>query len=106
MSNTKKHTPGPWKVSPLLSASENHRGFHIISPDGWRLAQVQPYDEDGVQGGANAQLIAAAPELLEALEAALAWYMDTPEFIHGDDSMPMDTFNEAHDAIAKARGQA
>ena len=61
-------TPGPWIVSSLLSGSENHRGFRIMSGDNsWALATVQPGDEDGNLGRANAHLIAAAPDLLAAL---------------------------------------
>jgi hypothetical protein len=68
MSET-KHTPGPWDYSAKLSASENHRGFRIWEHgDSWVLADVMPMDEDGKQGEANARLIAAAPELLEALQ--------------------------------------
>jgi hypothetical protein len=33
----------------------------------WLLAQVMPLDSNGIAGGANARLIASAPELLEAL---------------------------------------
>ena len=65
---TTKHTQGPWVYTPLLSGSENHKGYHITAIDGnWSHAAVQPGDEDGRLGRANAQLIAAAPELLEAL---------------------------------------
>jgi hypothetical protein len=65
-----KHTPGPWHFHAKLSGSENHRGYRVYGPgaDGWILAEVIPVDEDGIEGGANARLIASAPELLEALE--------------------------------------
>lgn len=62
-----KHTPGPWAHSARLSASENHRGFDIYAA-GWSLATVQPGDEDGELGTANARLIASAPEMLAALK--------------------------------------
>lgn len=64
---TTEHTPGPWQYTAKLSASENHRGFHILDTDGWALGFVQPGDEDGNLGGANARLMAAAPELAGAL---------------------------------------
>ena len=54
---TQKHTPGPW--SALRYAGE------ISGPDGEMIAPR-------VFGSANARLIAAAPELLEALEAVVA----------------------------------
>jgi hypothetical protein len=66
------HTPGPWEFVPKITASENHKGFFIraekVTRNGkWALAEVQPGDEDGNLGEANARLIAAAPDLLAAL---------------------------------------
>ena len=64
-----KHTPGPWKYGSKLTFSENHRGFSVWQiHHGWALASVQPADADGNEGEANARLIAAAPDLLEALK--------------------------------------
>src|SRR5574337_1971996 len=65
-------TPGPWQYASKLTASENHRGFFVRAPNRhgmWALAEVLPGDEDGILGEANARLIAAAPELYEALRA-------------------------------------
>ena len=63
-----KHTPGDWQVLTRLSGSENHKGYRIVNSerDSWFIADVSPIDEDGIEGGANAKLIAAAPDLLEA----------------------------------------
>ena len=71
---TAKHTPGPWvvgygKTRELVGAylavgldcSPDWKPVALISPE----ASVSPGDE------ANARLIAAAPELLEALEGVL-----------------------------------
>ena len=71
------HTPGPWVHIAKLTASENHKGFFIRAQKAarnglWALADVQPGDENGNLGEANARLIAVAPELLEALRAAYA----------------------------------
>lgn len=82
-----KPTPGPWSFNAKLSASENHRGFTIRSDAGWVLADVIPVDEGGVEGKANARLIAAAPDLLEAVRGLL-------------DALPSAT---THPAIAAAR---
>lgn len=70
------HTPGPWEFVAKLSASENHKGFFVraekVTKNGkWALAVVQPGDEDGVLGQANARLIAVAPELLAFAEFVL-----------------------------------
>jgi hypothetical protein len=69
-------TPTPWNSQERLSASENHRGYSIISPGGWYVAIVQPIDTDGITGGLNAAYIAAAcnaaPELLAEVDRLTA----------------------------------
>jgi hypothetical protein len=59
------HTPGLWQVSP-----EDPRGCCVIAKGGPTIADVGPV----VRGDwkANASLIAAAPELLEALRSCLS----------------------------------
>lgn len=68
-----KHTPGPWHY-------RTHDGSigSIDAADGTAVAQafqVNPISVDLTQASrvANAKLIAAAPELLEALKEALPW---------------------------------
>lgn len=61
---TTKHTPGPWAV---------RYDYVVQAPsfdDGRLVPVAQPYgvNSDGTDLFANARLIAAAPELLEALE--------------------------------------
>ena len=58
---TDKHTPGPWKVITL-------DGHTYINPDrdSGEYALIARIQQNGNQ--ANARLIAAAPELLKALE--------------------------------------
>lgn len=70
--NELKASPGPWEYVAKLSPSENHRGFFIRAEKAtrngkWALAEVQPGDEDGKLGKANAALIAAAPAMYEEL---------------------------------------
>ena len=52
-----KHTPGPWKVE--------HGGVNSFDVwlEGWKVPKL-------TENEANAQLIAAAPDMLEALEMA------------------------------------
>lgn len=52
-----------------------------------------------IAGQANARLIAAAPELLEALEYAI-------DSLGGEFALPADVRRMAKDAIAKARGES
>ena len=95
-----QHTPGPWKINKKYSFSvetlSDGQGINIIAecsdPDGIRSA-----GEDS----ANAKLIAAAPDLLAALEAIIK--MIGPYAGQGR----MDTeISAARAAIAKARGEA
>jgi len=65
----KKHTPAPWKI-------ERDRGdgkvIAISNPgDGWERLYVEVCSDDCDRevAQANARLIAAAPDLLEALKA-------------------------------------
>lgn len=98
-------TPGPWVYVPKLSASENHKGFFVRAEKStnngyWALADVQPGDEDGRVGEANARLIAAAPELLAALQAIVALDVgDKPALWHFAEE-----FDAARAAITKATG--
>lgn len=60
-----KHTPGPWKCYPVSSkVSYNNRTFEIHG------FETDQYVRDVLptEVAANAQLIASAPELLEALK--------------------------------------
>jgi len=96
MTYTTQHTPGPWEASQYSQWA--------ISSDNGHIAKV--YGADGThqtpeQARANAHLIAAAPELLAALEAAKA-YMEDP-YPDGDDLSHVLT--RAGAAIAKARGE-
>jgi hypothetical protein len=97
------HTPAPWEVFEKLTSSENHRGYMIRAKYGrsmWAFADVQPGDEDGILGGANARLIAAAPELLEALQRLIGTGLDQATH-HAIKSDPNHYVNVA---IAKATG--
>lgn len=55
-----------------------------------------------IRGELNGDLIAAAPDLLAALDGILQWWMESD----GGDDMPTDLFDRGHAAIAKAKGGA
>ena len=61
-----KHTPGPWLVTedPIY-------GARIDAPGSFCVAKTIPNDMPIKQKLANARLIAAAPDLLDACRAAL-----------------------------------
>lgn len=98
----KPATAGGWRHTVRLSASENHRGFQVWAADGSLIAEVMPRDEDGKEGKANAQQIAAAPQLLAALQEALPFVNNGT---HPDDARDLTTVTgRACAAIAAAKG--
>lgn len=67
-----KHTPRPWRLGEY---SELY-GWEVHRPDeSFLVARVQADTEDHVEGKANARLIAAAPDLLQAAERVLGQYV-------------------------------
>jgi hypothetical protein len=90
-----KHTPGPWEVVGAhvytKLGAKNRAGSKASDTDGWNVATISPWactnsdgeDEDMpvTEAMANAQLITAAPELLQALSSAESWISAAP---HGD----------------------
>lgn len=106
-----KHTPGPWRTELGDRAAYHiHERRLILPPHGSESgAPIAKMNEgfDGVSE-ANARLIAAAPEMLEALKAANAAI--NPSDIHGislcswNDRLKAATVTICA-AIAKAEGR-
>ena len=91
----KAHTPGPWAILP--NTPHFVRAMHPA--DGMQpVATVYHFDGELA---ANARLIAAAPELLEALEAVLP---DLEHYVATHGPGPDKRLAAARAAIAKARG--
>lgn len=87
------HTPGPWAAS----IASKDQPIHIYQrSSGDVLAHILPYNT--VFSEANAHLIAAAPEMLEALEEFL---LCGPNVGHNQDFIAL-----VKAAIAKAKGGA
>lgn len=65
-----KHTPGPWWAT---ESGIRDRGGYICHtrPAQRYLGQDERFEKETKERAANKQLIAAAPELLEALQAML-----------------------------------
>ncbi len=99
-----KNTKGPWVI-----AKDNQ----TIKSDETYICRIRypfsPIDEND-EIAANARLIAAAPEMLEALENALAWIDRSHKY--GSDmessrlSCLLDASGILSDAIKKARGES
>lgn len=65
-----KHTPGPWKLDPSFDPITNI--FQQIAGGGFFVATVTHGNAKGrEEREANARLIAAAPDLLAALELCI-----------------------------------
>ena len=83
-------TPGSWGLDE----------GKIVNKEGWHLARV-PYTLGGEEDRANARLIAAAPDLLEALKEMVRCWQE-----EGVASAAWDRAVEAaEEAVAKAGGR-
>ena len=88
MSGEFKGTPGPWAGKDVGICRQDRAGLQI--------GFIMTHDENRVaECEANAHLIAAAPELLEALQLIM----------NGDFYMPKESADVARLAIAKALGK-
>jgi len=93
-----KHTPGPWSVWKKSLDPAGREDWAILSSENRIIAEAfwKVETDEYMPAEANARLIAAAPELLEALEAMAEWHEDSA------DDEPLIIATRA--AIAKARG--
>ena len=93
-----KYTPGPWEYLPT---TKFHCGAILSRAN---LSWICEFNNNGISPE-NAKLIASAPELLEALEAAIP-------LLHTGDELPLEYYKDkpsilgkALRAIAKAKGE-
>ncbi len=91
------HTPGPWKAVDVRGT------VRLVTGTGNALIELKPASaEGGASYDANARLIAAAPEMLEALRGLLA-NAPKPKRIKDDFSYTL-YLEAARTAILKAEG--
>ena len=102
-----EHTKGPWiwnggyliSYIPDKFSAGGYQDFEIIADDGSAHGEYSAtLDPDS----ADARLIAAAPDLLEALEGVLSWH-DDADNLH----KPLEVraaYMRARAAIARAKG--
>ena len=112
--NEAKHTPGPWKIErggghgrPGIRGSDSihvngrkRNSLGISSASYSDLICDIPFNLELPGVRANAHLIAAAPEMLEALKELAQW--DTERNYHGEPHKKIVTL--ARTVIAKAEG--
>ncbi len=102
-----KHTPGPWMVQPF---DDNEDGCSVIAVDpeigmrsprrgqvAWCTTIAGAAFESPGRAIANARLISAAPDLLEALQVAELILRERGLRAHGG-------YKQIESAIAKATG--
>lgn len=102
---TEKHTPGPWEL--FQGGSDYYPGIQAdnLSVVVWG----EEGENEGIQGHthqealANATLIAAAPELLQALEELTKYAASLNGAMWRFDDQPV--AKQARAALAKASGQ-
>ncbi|MHB1407975.1 MAG: hypothetical protein ACYCXC_00025 [Acidovorax defluvii] len=95
-----QHTPGPWRVERQNPSPTTGEWMIAAGTKHGYLAEVRDCGSGDVQ--ANARLIAAAPELLAALQAVLA-EIDGPDRPHSTDSwLPSHLAHQVRVAVANA----
>ena len=105
---SEKFTKGPWNAN-FTRFSGWVVGFHITDPEHGSLRPIcEAYDKTGAMNpdeiAANARLIAAAPEMLEALEIGVA-EMKFSIMKHGNDQTMQRLIVRFKSVIAKATGE-
>jgi hypothetical protein len=94
----REHTPGPWRINHLndkiIIGGRAYGIENVLS-----IAEVTKLKHHSQE---NAWLIAAAPDLLAALQALLDWGRDYTG--PTDPHSPHQLLVKAHNAIAKAKG--
>lgn len=102
-----KHTPGPWQAEQDDVPYDGGFETWVVNADGAGICMMDcPKDDMEV----NARLIAAAPDLLKALESLNALIdfavpCGDGDFSISDVSGLNRAFDLAHAAIAKAKGE-
>ena len=100
---TKKHTPGPWRVGSFKTL---HTSVDHVYSDKSKEPEegiVRCYQWVGKEEAlANARLVAAAPELLEALEGMLTLQDPNGRFAP---SWHKPFLQKAVNAVKKAKGE-
>ena len=101
---TAKHTPGPWRMKYDVAGH-----YNVFGPDRTFIVEVAAHG-GSAPDNANARLIAAAPELLEAclsmtnlLQATIVKYVGNGTILTDAE---WDQVGQARAAIAKAEGRS
>lgn len=93
-----KHTPGPWRVDPTLAVRAVGNGVRVARAHYDIQVRGKEGREEFEYAQANANLIAAAPEMLEALRTVV-------RHLHAPGGDGYEELLAAERAIAKAEGR-
>jgi hypothetical protein len=91
------HSITPWKTAIAFDRAYIR---NIKDAQGEIIAQIPDWEDGLAETTANARLMAAAPELLEALQGMIEYFVD----YSWDDYSDTETMQAARAAIAKATG--
>jgi hypothetical protein len=91
------HSITPWKTAIAFDRAYIR---NIKDAQGEIIAQIPDLEDGLAETTANARLMAAAPELLEALKGMIEYFVDYSI----DDYSDTETMQAARAAIAKATG--
>jgi len=98
-----QHTPGPWHFDLADGSHITAEGGTIIIADAWSIEFDEEFDNPDSVPAANARLIAAAPDLLDACEFFLKF---ADMRAKKGDELPSQLTGAVRAAIAKAKGGA
>jgi hypothetical protein len=100
---TTKHTPGPWKVVKTDDHISRPKDFRVDGPT-YTANSCCGCSDTGNMVLADARLIAAAPELLDALNNFVEFF--APQYYTNSGAEFQKIRADALAAIAKARGES
>lgn len=92
-----RNTPGPWISYTGHDGQFKYQPYIMSQPDGDSLPIVVAVIQDTEQRDANAAIIAAAPDILAALESIMQYAIDW--------SIPTVIWDKAVAVITKAKGE-
>ena len=96
-----KHTPGPWIAVGYQVEVESDDIPDICNCDPAHIDQEHlQWDEETIM--ANARLIAAAPDLLEALQLVVKWADDSGKTFRFSAASDSETVQKIYGSISKA----
>jgi hypothetical protein len=100
------HTPGPWKADNWSDISVNRNGKPTLVARAWQSSHDMPsHPIKSIEAAANARLIAAAPDLLAALNEILVIVNEGTKECHKRGGTRLGNIDDvARAAIAKAEG--